>query len=259
MNRKISWIPVAFLSISFLAQAAQKNPPPLDIVLTTTDRNIQRKALHTIVENKDAYQLEMKERIELIAQSKERSPELFILLHIAALIKCETALPVLEQLWLQPETEEDDCIYCDPRSLVMTVFAIHQIWNRPPLSSTQLHKNCVQDTLSYMENLSGIWANPDRNNAYLDRLDRYGERARRTRSMDEEELLYLTTNPAAPYEIRDVASLALKSRFRDDRLLTDYYWWALNACKDASGGCYCDAVEMILRAEDYSSKKSMKN
>jgi len=71
--------------------------------------------------------------------------------------------------------------------------------------------------------------------------------------MDDEELLYLTTNSKASYETRYVASLALLSRFRDDHLLTDYYWWALNACEDASGECYCDAVEMILRAEYYGS------
>jgi len=255
MIRKIIWILFVVLFTTFPALAAPEKTSPLDIVLTTRDRNVQRKALHTLAENKDAYQLEVKERIERLAQSGEGSPELFVLLHLAALIKCETALPILERLWLHPETDENDCIYCDPRSLVMTVFAIHQIWSPPPLSSTQAEKNCVSSTLSDLKNLKRSWSDPDLYNTYLDILDGYGEIARRTRSMDEEELLYLTTNPGAPYEIRDAASLALKSRFKDDHLLIDYYWWALNACEDASGGCYCDACEMILRAEYYGAKK----
>ena len=254
MIRKIVWILFVIFFTTFPAQAAQEKTSPLDIVLTTRDRNIQRKALHAIAENKDAYQLEVKGRIERLVQSGERSAELFVLLHIAALTKCEPALPFLERLWLRPESDENDCIYCDPRSLVMTVFAVHQIWTPPLLSPEQRLKGCVGNTLSDLKNLKGIWSDPDRNNKYLDMLDGYDEIARRTRSLDEEELLYLTTNSKASYEIRDAASLALKSRFRDDHLLIDYYWWALNACEDAAGGCYCDACEMILRAEYYRAK-----
>ena len=69
-----------------------------------------------------------------------------------------------------------------------------------------------------------------------------------------QELAYLAYNLAYTYQQRYVASIELRKRAIDDHLLVDFYWWALNACDDASGECLCFAHESILAAELYNSK-----
>jgi hypothetical protein len=236
-----------------LSNGEQSNA--LSVLLNSTDVTVQREALRLISKNKGTYVREMIARIERCYKSGEYSNELDTLLHVAALVKSELSLPILERLWLDNEFSEEDCIYCCPRALVMAVFAIHKMWKPPALSAEQREQIPITNTLGYLENLTGIWAKSDLKNPYIGDKDKYGEAADKLHLLSEEGLLAIVTDPKATYEMRYVASIELRSRFRDDRLLLDYYWWALNACDDTAGECYCFATEMILRAEYFSASK----
>jgi hypothetical protein len=242
-------------STFFLTSAVE--PDALEQLMKTKDISVQREALHKIMENKSFYTHKLAKIIERCYQRKQPYHELETLLYVAALIKCKEAIPVLEKIWLDQTSFENDCIYCCPRSLVMAVLNLHGVWKPPKLTDVQRRADQVENTLSDLKRCKNeSLERESKNGPFFQGTDEYGITARQYASLKDEKLLEIVTDSRAAYQQRFVASIELRKRVVDDHFLVDYYWWALNACDDASGECLCFAHESILSAELYSSRHS---
>jgi hypothetical protein len=240
-------------SAFFIASAVE--PDPLERLIKTDDARLQREALHEIVKSKSSYSGELTQKLKSFYKRKGSYNELEKLLYVAALIKCKEAVPILEKIWLDQVSFENDCIYCCPRSLVMTVLGLHGVWKSPKLSESQLRTDQVENTLEELKRCkNGSLEIESKNDPFFQGTDDYGVLARQYSSFKDDKLLEIVTNSKDTYQQRYVASIELRKRAIDDHLLVDFYWWALNACDDASGECLCFAHESILSAELYNSK-----
>jgi hypothetical protein len=254
--RKILALSVLILLLvsSFFAASAVK-PDPLELLIKTDNASLQRKALHQIVMNKAVYSKEVAQIINSFYKRKGSYNELEKLLYVAALIKCKEAVPVLEKIWLDQISFENDCIYCCPRSLVMTVLDLHGVWKPPKLSDAQRRTDQVENTLEELKRCENGSLEIEAQNGLIPQgTDDYGILARQYSSFQDDKLLEIVTNSKDTYQQRYAASIELRIRAIDDHLLVDFYWWALNACDDDSGECLCFAHESILSAELYSSR-----
>jgi len=139
---------------------------------------------------------------------------------------------------------------------VLTVYGIHGLWKPPSLSAEKRKNAAVGDTLSAINRFKNYSPNNDHlEKPNTDGDDEWSREAKRILSLNDGQLLEIATNAMAAYQQRYIASEELRRRIENDRHLVDYYWWALNACEDASGECLCFAHECILRAEFYNSRK----
>ena len=255
MRKVLAFSVLTLLLVSSFFVTSAVEPDPLEQFIKTDNASLQRKALHQIFMNKAVYSKEVAQKIASCYRRKGPYIELSKLLYVAALIKCKEAVPVLEKIWLDRTSFGNDCIYCCPRSLVMTVLALHGLWTPHNLSANQRRSDQVGCTLIALESLlkrsPGVGSNEKPS---FDGVDEEAILERKYLSFKDEQLLEIVTDPNATYNERDVASVELKSRIVDDHLLVDYYWWALNVCDDDSGDCLCHAHESILSAELYSSR-----
>jgi hypothetical protein len=195
-----------FLLSAFLIAFAVESDP-LERLIKTDDASIQREALHQIFKGKSGYSRELTQKIESSYKRKGSSRELEKLLYVAALVKCKEAVPVLEKIWLDQISFENDCIYCCPRSLVMTVLSLRGFWKPPRLSDTQRRTDQVENTLSELERCkNGSLEKELQNDPFLQSNDEYGVLARKYASLKDEELLQIVTNSKATYKQRYVAS-----------------------------------------------------
>jgi hypothetical protein len=241
---------LSFSQISFADQSA------LLTLLKCKSALCRRAALNDINNDKVRYSREVAQSIENAYKQDGTNKELFTLLYVAALIKSQESLPIIQKIWLDENRFEDDCIYCCPRSLVLTVFGIHGLWKPPSLSAKQRQHAAVADTLSEIDRFKHYSPNsehPEKPNVEGD--DEWSREAKRILSLNDNQLLEIATNSTASYRQRYSASEELRRRIADDTHLVDYYWWALNACEDDSGECLCFAHECILRAEFYNAQK----
>jgi hypothetical protein len=254
MSKILAFQVLTLLLASALFITSAVEPDPLEQLIKTDNASLQRKALREIVKDKSRYSKEVAQIIESCYRRKGSYNELSKLLYVAALIKCKEAVPVLEKIWLDQTSFGDDCIYCCPRSLVMTVLGLHGLWKPPKLSDAQRRTAQVEDTLSELERCKN-GALEKETKSLIQRGDAYGVLAKQYLSLKDEELLEIVTNSKAAEQQRYEASIELRKRVVDGHLLMDYYWWALNACDDASGECLCDAHESILSAELHNSRR----
>jgi hypothetical protein len=257
MKKVLIFALLQFWCMAAIRHTRTAEPNLLDQLIKTTDAAKQREILHGIAKNKTAYSLRLAQKLESCYKQKRPLKEIETLLYVAALIKSKEAIPILEKIWLDQSSIEHDCVYCCPRSLVMTVFGIHGLWKPPQLSDEQLKTDQVENTLSdlkrYKDQPSYI---PSGNEPYFQGTDEYALLAKQYASIKDEDLLRITTDSKAEYPQRYAASIELRRRVADDHLLVDYYWWAMNAFDDASGECLCKANESILSAERYQRKRT---
>jgi hypothetical protein len=175
------------------------------------------------------------------------------------LIKSQESLPIIEKIWIDENRFEDDCVYCCPRSLVLTVYGIHGLWKPPSLSAKQRQQSAVADTLSEINRFKSYSLNNEHpGKPGTEGNDEWNRETKRILSLNDNQLFEIATNSTASYRQRYIASAELRRRIADGKHLVDYYWWALNACEDDSGECLCFAHECILRAEFCNSTKGNK-
>ena len=254
--RKVSMLAVmSFLLVSTFFITFAVEPDPLERLIKTGDAGLQREALHQIFKGKSGYTKELAQRIESCYKRKGPPRELEKLLYVAALIKCKEAVPALEKIWLDQISFENDCIYCCPRSLVMTVLSLHGVWKPPKLSDAQCRSEQVENTLDELKRCGNGSLETESKNIFDPQgNDDFSILARKYSSFKNDKLLEIVTNSEDSYQQKYVASIELRKRAVDDHLLVDYYWWALNAFDDTSGECLCFAHESILLAELYNSR-----
>jgi hypothetical protein len=215
------------------------------------------------MKNRSHYSDDVAKRIEInykqtrIYDYKENGNynELSTLLYVAAMIKSQASLPVIQTIWLDQKKFEDDCIYCCPRSLVLAVFAIHGLWTPPALSEEQSRCDSVENTLSQIKYFKYFSAtNKPLENSNIEGTDEWTREAKIALSLNDDQLLENATNSKAAHRKRYAAAEELSRRVSDDRHLVDYYWWALNTCEDDSGEYLCYAHDSILQAEFFNAK-----
>jgi len=246
-----------FIFVIAVLTAFAGEPDPIDQLIKSSNARMQREALHKIMAGKSAYSKALARRIEDSYKRKVSIEEMEKLLYAAALTKCEEAIPVLQDIWLDRTSYEYDCIYCCPRSLVMSVLGLHGMWKPPSLSQEQRRTDRVENTLEDLRRFSEDPRKPDAQSVpSFQGNNEATPSAGRFSSFQEEPLLVIATDADISDQQRYAASEELQKRAGDDRLIVDYYWWALNACHDASGECRCFAHERILSAERYAQQKN---
>lgn len=242
-----------FIDASFMTSAVGSDA--LELLIKTDDIKTQREALHEIAKNKSIYSLRLARKLESCYRRKGPYHELEALLYAAALVKCKEAVPIMEKIWLDQISFENDCIYCCPRSLVMTVLSLQGFWKLPNLSNAQRRTEQVENTLDELKRCeNGSLEAESRKGFDPQGNDEYGILSKQYSAFKDDTLLEIVTNSRDTYQHKYVASIELRKRAVDDHLLVDYYWWALNAFNDDSGECLCFAHESILLAELYNSK-----
>lgn len=249
-------LPVLFFLLLTFVQNSYADQNALLALLKCKSVSCQRVALNDINKDRVRYSHEVAQGLENAYKQDRTNKNLFTLLYVAALIKSQESLPIIQKIWLDENRFEDDCIYCCPRSLVLAVYGIHGLWKPPSLSAEQKKRAAVGDTLAEIDRFKKY----SPNNEHLEKPgtegdDEWSREAKRILSLSDGQLLEIATNTTAVYQQRYIASQELRRRIAEDKHLVDYYWWALNACEDASGECLCYAHECILRAEFYNSRK----
>jgi hypothetical protein len=255
LRKIIIFAMLPFVLITAFSIASVVEPDALEQLIKTKDVSVQREALHKIIRNKSSYSQKLKRKLESCYRRKGSYHEFKTLLYVAALIKCKETVPILEKIWLDQTSYENDCIYCCPRSLVMAVLNLHGVWNPPKLSVAQRRADQVENTLDDLKRCGNGSLETESQNGFDPQAnDDFSILARQYSAFKNDKLLEIVTNSEYAYQQKYVASIELRKRAVDDHLLVDYYWWALNAFDDTSGECLCFAHESILLAELYNSK-----
>jgi hypothetical protein len=251
MNKPAPIASITFL-ILFISLNATLPSNSLDKFLNSNNISDRKAAYLEILKNKEAYIDQIQQGLEAFQGSKnQRFDILNRLLYLAAIIRSEKFIDPLWKMINDFHYLGDECIYCCPIVLSLTLYGVYANWS-PPAELANSRSSMLSDLNSWIRSgrqnkntplfrgHSGIqFASPEKQE-WLAKIE----------LLSEEELIKMTSPENSDRDQRYFASDVLANTVVDDTNLMDLYWLAIEEItNDTSGEYRCNIYTAILRAE----------